>query len=298
MGEGKYTALGFGLVLWLAANAIDARAAVSVVDDSGTTVTLAQPARRIVSLAPHVTELLYAAGAGARVVGAVEYSDYPDAAKAVRRIGSYAAFDLETIVALRPDLVVGWGSGNPAHQLNALRALKLNLYITEPRRIEDVPVHIERLGQLAGTSPMASTAAADFRARYARLRHRYAERPPVAVFYQIWDRPLMTVNGAHIISDVMRACGGRNVFATLGALAAAIDIEAVLAADPEAIVVSGMAAAKPEHIGEWRRWPMLRAVKMNNLFFIHPDILQRHSPRLLQGAEQMCANLEAARSRR
>lgn len=298
MGEGKYTALGFGLVLWLAANAIDARAAVSVVDDSGMTITLAQPARRIVSLAPHVTELLYAAGAGTHVVGAVEYSDYPDAAKAVRRIGGYAAFDLEAIVALQPDLVVGWGSGNPVRQLNTLRALGLTLYITEPRRIEDVPAHIERLGQLAGTHRMARTVAADFRARYARLRLRYAERPPVTMFYQIWDRPLMTVNGAHIISDVMRACGGRNIFATLGPLASAVDIEAVLAADPEAIVVSGMAAAKPAHIGEWRRWPMLRAVKKDNLFFIHPDILQRHTPRLLQGAEQMCADLEIARSRR
>jgi iron complex transport system substrate-binding protein len=275
-----------------------ARAEVAAVDDSGATVTLAQPARRIVSLAPHVTELLFAAGAGARVVGVVDYSDYPDAAKQLRRVGSYAAFDLEAIVALQPDLVVGWSSGNPASQLDALRAVGLKLYLTEPRHIEDISVHIERLGALAGTAEVARASAGGFRARYTRLRQRYAGRPAVPVFYQIWDRPLMTVNGAHIISDVMRACGGRNVFASLAPLAAAVDREAVLAADPEAIIVSGMAAARPEHMGEWRRWPMLRAVKKDNLFFIPPDILQRHSPRLLQGAEQMCADLEIARSRR
>ncbi len=286
------------LVCWTVTVVAVARAEVSTVDDSGATVTLAQPARRIVSLAPHVTELLFAAGAGARVVGVVDYSDYPDAAKPLRRVGSYAAFDLEAIVALQPDLVVGWSSGNPASQLDALRAVGLKLYLTEPRRIEDIPVHIERLGALAGTAEVAHASAGGFRARYTRLRQRYAGRPAVPVFYQIWDRPLMTVNGAHIISDVMRACGGRNVFASLAPLAAAVDREAVLAADPEAIIVSGMAAARPEHMGEWRRWPMLRAVKKDNLFFIPPDILQRHSPRLLQGAEQMCADLEIARSRR
>ena len=275
-----------------------ARAEVSAVDDSGATITLAQPARRIVSLAPHVTELLYAAGAGAYVVGAVEYSDYPDTAKRIPRVGSYAAFDLEAIVALRPDLVVGWKSGNPGHQVEALRALGLTLYITEPRRIDDVPNNIERLGVLTGTRRAAAAAAAEFRAHHARLRQRYSERPSMSVFYQIWDRPLMTVNGAHLISDVMRLCGGRNIFATLTPLAASVDIEAVLAADPEAIVVSGMAAAQPELVSAWDRWPQLRAVQRSNLFFIHPDLLQRHTPRLLQGAEQMCANLERARSRR
>lgn len=281
-----------------ATTANHARAAVSAVDDTGATITLTRPAQRIVSLAPHVTELLYAAGAGDRIVGAVDYSDYPEAAQRLRRVGSYAAFDLETIVALRPDLVVAWGSGNPQHQQNALRALNLTLYVTEPRRIEDVPKHIEQLGALAGTTEIARAAADDFRERYARLRQRYAARPPVSVFYQIWHQPLMTVNGAHIISDVMRACGGRNVFATLGPLAASIDREAVVAADPEAIVVSGMADAQPEQLREWQRWPGLRAVKAGNLFFIHPDLLQRHSPRLLQGAAQLCADLERARARR
>lgn len=286
------------LVALIATAANNAHAAASAVDDTGATITLPRPAQRIVSLAPHVTELLYAAGAGDRIVGAVEYSDYPEAAKQLRRVGGYAAFDLEAIVALQPDLVVAWGSGNPGHKLKALRALNLTLYVTEPRRIEDVPKHIEQLGTLAGTAEIARASARAFRERYARLRQRYTARSPVSVFYQIWQQPLMTVNGAHIISDVMRACGGRNVFATLGPLAAAVDIEAVLVADPEAIIVSGMGAAQPELLRAWEHWPTVRAVKKQNLFFIHPDLLQRHTPRLLQGAEQMCAHLETARSRR
>ncbi|MFP5350475.1 MAG: helical backbone metal receptor, partial [Gammaproteobacteria bacterium] len=184
------------LVALIATAANQAHAAASAVDDTGATITLARPAQRIVSLAPHVTELLYAAGAGDRIVGAVEYSDYPEAAKQLRRVGSYAAFDLEAIVALQPDLVVAWGSGNPQHQLNALRALNLTLYVTEPRRIEDVPKHVEQLGTLAGTSAIARASAHDFRERYTRLRQRYAAHSPVKVFYQIWQQPLMTVNGA------------------------------------------------------------------------------------------------------
>lgn len=287
--------LSFLLIALLAAPAF---AEVRVSDDLGQTVVLAQPARRIVSLAPHVTEMLFAAGAGDRVVGAVQYSDYPEAAQRIPRVGGYTSLDLEAIVASRPDLVVAWKSGNRAPQVEKLRELGLAVYVTEPRRIEDVPTDIERLGLLAGTAATARKAAAAFRAHHDALRRRYAARPPVDVFYQIWDRPLMTVNGEHLISDVLRLCGGRNVFASLSVLAPKVDVEAVLAADPEAIVASGMGEARPEWLGDWRRWPQLRAVRHDNLFFIPPELIQRHTPRILDGAERLCAALEQARARR
>ncbi len=273
-------------------------AEVRVTDDLGQTVVLAQPARRIVSLAPHVTEMLFAAGAGAHVVGAVQYSDYPEAAQRIPRVGGYTSLDLEAIVALRPDLIVTWKSGNPAPQVEKLRDLGFAVYVTEPRRIEDVPRDVESLGQLAGTVADARKAAGTFRARHESLRRRYSGRPPVDVFYQIWDRPLMTVNDEHLISDVLRLCGGRNVFASLPVLAPKVDVEAVLAADPEAIVASGMGEARPEWLDTWRRWPQLRAVRHNDLFFIPPDLIQRHTPRILDGAERLCAALEQARTRR
>jgi iron complex transport system substrate-binding protein len=258
----------------------------------------AQPARRIVSLSPHVTENLFAIGAGHRVVGTVEFSNYPAAAKDIRRIGGYEQIDLEAVAALRPDLVIAWESGNSASHVARLKAIGLNVVVTEARRIEDVPADLERLGALTGGNDGARAAAAQFRARLDALRSRYGGRPKVSVFYQVWDQPLMTVGGGQIISDAIRLCGGENVFAALESMAAAVTEEAVLAADPEAIVASGMGEERPQWLNAWRRWPSLTAVARDNLFFVHPDHIQRHTPRILDGIGRLCRHLDTARARR
>lgn len=278
--------------------ACQAHAEIVVTDDSGATVRLKEPARRIVSLAPHVTETLFAAGAGAKLVGAVEYSDYPDTAQKLARIGGYSKLDLEVIAALKPDLAVGWASGNSPAHIDKLRALGIPVYLVQPERIDDVAVNLERYGELAGTQTTARAAAADFRQRLADLRGKYAAQPKVRVFYQIWKRPLMTVGGGQVISDAIRLCGGENVFADLKPLAPKVSIEAVLAADPEIVVASGMGEARPEWVDDWRQWPSLTAVKRDNLYFIPPDLIQRHTPRLAEGAARLCAHIEAARSKR
>lgn len=270
-------------------------AAVSVTDDSGHAVTLSRPAQRIISLAPHLTELLFSVGAGGQVVGVVQYSDYPAAANKLPRIGSYQQFDLETVIRLRPDLIVAWQSGNNPGQIEQLKKLGFPVYISEPRRIADVASSMERLGALAGGGEQAARALQDFRQRYARLQARYAGRPPVRTFYEVWNRPLMTVSSAHLIGDVMKLCSAENVFAALPVLTPTISEEAVLAADPAVIIASGMDQARPEWLDDWRRWPQLRAVKAGHLYFIPPDLLQRHSPRILDGAEQFCAQVERAR---
>src|SRR5690242_4972466 len=190
------------ILVLLATLALSARADVVVRDDSGAEVRLREPARRIVSLAPHITETLFAAGAGTRLVGTVDYSDYPAAAKAVARIGSYANLNLETIVALKPDLVIGWQSGNASAHLERLKKLGIPLFLSQPDRIEDVARNLEEFGQLAGTTEIARPAAAAFRARLAALRERYASRPTVRAFYEIWKEPLMTVGGSQIIGSV------------------------------------------------------------------------------------------------
>jgi iron complex transport system substrate-binding protein len=275
-----------------------AHAEISLRDDSGTIVRLAQPARRIVSLAPHVTETLFAAGAGDRLVGVVDYSDYPEAARRLPRVGSHARLDLEAILALKPDLAVGWASGNSAVHVAKLRLLGIPVYLAEPVRIDDIATNLERYGQLAGTPAAGRAAATDFRDRLKVLRDRHAARPVVRTFYEVWSQPLTTVGGGQIISDVIRLCGGENVFGRLKTLAPRVSVEAVLAADPEAIVASGMDAARPEWLEDWRRWASLAAVKRDNLFFVPPDIIQRPTPRLVEGAERLCAHLETARSRR
>jgi len=285
------------LALMLAAG-LNAHAEIVVRDDSGETVRLAAPARRIVSLAPHVTETLYAAGAGAWLVGAVDYSDYPAAAKTLPRVGGYSKLDLESIAALKPDLVVGWASGNAPAHVARLRALGIPVYLSQPERIDDVAASLERYGELAGTQAVAHAAAAAFRDRLQALRTRYGARPKVRTFYQIWKQPLMTVGGTQVISDAIRLCGGENVFADLKPLAPQVTVEAVLAADPEAIIASGMGEARPEWLDDWRQWKTLTAVKRDNLFFIPPDLIQRHTPRLVEGAARLCTHLEMARGRR
>ncbi len=273
-------------------------APIDLKDDLGHPVHLDAPATRIVSLAPHVTELIYAAGAGKSIVAAVQYSDYPPAAKSLPSVGSYTQADLEAVVAQRPDLVIAWRSGNPPTQIDRLRALGIPVYVSEPRELASIAHVLRQIGLLAGTEAAANAAADDFIAREQALRARYASQAPVAVFYQIWDKPLMTVNGEHLISAVIRLCGGRNVFASFDLLAPKIGTEAVLVADPETIVASGMGEARPEWLDAWRRWKQLKAVKRDNLFFIPPELIQRHTPRILDGAERLCKQLDSARQRR
>jgi iron complex transport system substrate-binding protein len=271
------------------------RAEIVVTDDTGETLRLKAPAQRIVSLAPHITETLFAAGAGDKVVGAVEYSDYPEAARRVKRIGGYSKLDLEVIAALKPDLAVGWASGNAPGHIAKLRGLGIPVYLAQPERIDDVATQLERYGELAGTQTAARAAASSFRARLQELRERYSQRPKLRTFYEIWQQPLMTVGGNQVISDVIRICGGENVFADIKTLAPKVTVEAVLATDPEVIVASGMGESRPEWLDEWRQWKSMTAVKRDNLFFIPPDLIQRHTPRIVEGAEQLCHHLETAR---
>lgn len=264
-------------------------------DDTQTEIRLTVQARRIVSLAPNITEVVYAAGAGDKLVATVDFSDYPAAAKKLPRVGSYARVDIEAVAALRPDLVLAWDSGNPPAAVAQLRKLGIPVFVTEPKTLDDVARDLERYATLAGTEAAGKAAARAFRNRLAGLETQYATRRPVRVFYEVWDEPLMTVNGKQIISDVMRLCGGTNIFADLPALAPTVSVEAVLAANPDAIIAGGMGERNAAWLEPWKKWPRLKATAQGNLFFIDPNLLQRHTPRLLDGADQMCAKLEEAR---
>ena len=289
-------------VPWLLFAAAAAHAEVSAVDDGGATVTLAAPAQRIVSLAPHATELIYAAGGGDKLVGAVAYSDYPPAAKKLPRVGDSRSLDLERIAALKPDLIVVWRPGSAPQQIDRLRDLHIPLFFSDPTRLDDVATSLLRLGTLLGTSATARAAADAYRHDIAQLRARYAARPAVRVFYQVWDQPLMTINGEQMISNVITLCGGRNVFANLPRAVPTVSTEAVLAADPEAIVTASPGATTPERplpgLERWRAWPSLTATARGNLFAIGGDLISRPTPRVAQAASQLCTDLDIARSRR
>lgn len=271
-------------------------AAITVTDDLGQTVRLTEPAEKIVSLAPHVTELLFAAGAGEKLVGVAAYSDYPPQAKALPRVGGYDKIDMERILLLQPDLIVAWASGSSPRQIDQLKQMGYTVFLSEPRALEAIPDALEKLGELAGTESAAKRAASAFRRRYRALKIRYQNRFALRVFYEIWNQPLQTINGDHIISKIIALCGGKNIFAELGALAPVVSLEAVLLRDPEVIVTGGMAAERPEWLDKWKKWEDLTAVKRHNLFFIPPELLQRPTPRILDGMEMLCQHLERARN--
>ena len=270
---------------------------VVVVDDAGRTVRLAAPARRIVSLAPNITETLFAAGAGPFIVGTTRFSDDPDAARRIPRIGDQGMLDLERIVALKPDLIVAWLHGTSERQLANVRALAIPVYESEPRTLADITRAIGNLGALAGTDAIARRAAASYQSRLDALRKRYSNRPVVPVFYQVWGRPLLTVNGRQIISDAIRVCGGSNVFAQAPWLVPSVAAEAVVAADPEAIVASTDAKGQ-DALDDWRKLTHLRATRQGNLILLRTKALEIQSPRILEGTAMLCDELDRVRAKR
>lgn len=270
-------------------------AGISVTDARGVVVSLEHPATRIISLAPHVTELLFAAGAGASIVGAMEYSDYPEEALQIPRIGSSSRLDLERIVALKPDLIVAWQSGNAAGDIRHLEELGYAVFVTEPRRLESIGENIKQLGELAGTAVTATATAASYLEELAALRAAYAGRRPVSVYFQIWNQPLMTINGEHIINDIITLCGGQNVFADIGQLAPAISTESILAKNPDVIIVPTAGGGPDSEMDSWRKWPELKAIRQHHLYTVDRNLVARQTPRILAGIRQVCDRLDAAR---
>ncbi|WP_420474065.1 cobalamin-binding protein [Noviherbaspirillum sp. ST9] len=286
------------LLMLASAVALHAQAAITVTDDDGQTVTLQQPARRVVSLAPHVTEMLFSAGGGDRIVGTVKFSDYPPAARDIPRVGDNRLVDIERLLSLKPDLLVVWRHNASSRQMDQLRKLGIPLFYSEPHKLEDIPEAIMKLGQLMGTSQQAQQTASQLRTQIDTLTTRYRNRPPVRVFYQVWARPLYTLNERHIISDAIRVCGGDNIFAKLTLVAPSLSPEAVLQENPEVIVTGDRSDQTTSGVEFWKQYPSMLAVRRGNLFALDADLFNRSGPRIIAGAAQLCEKLDLARSRR
>jgi iron complex transport system substrate-binding protein len=270
--------------------------AVTVHDDAGNAVTLDKPAMRVISMAPHVTETLFAAGGGSRIVGAVNYSDYPEAAKSIPRIGSNREIDMERVISMKPDLIVAWMHNNSERQIEMVRKLGVPVFLSDPQKLEGIPDNVARLGQLMGTQAVADPAAAELRRQLASLRSRYAGRPTVRTFYQVWDKPLYTLSGRHIITDALRLCGGENIFDKLTVTAPIVSIESVLQADPEAVF--GTAEKNYGGVNLWKPYASLTATRRDNLFTVDGNLLNRAGPRMIAGTAVLCEKLELARQHR
>ncbi|HEY7242035.1 MAG TPA: cobalamin-binding protein [Burkholderiales bacterium] len=284
----------FLALAWLA-GAASAFAGVSAVDSDGRRIELAQPAQRIVSLAPHATEQLFAAGAGKKLVAVSEYSDYPEEAKRLPQVASSGGVDLERVLALKPDLVVAWRLEATAAALARLEALGLPVFYSEPRRLAQIPDSIEALGELAGTRDVAHSQALSLRAQLDLLKARYGSRRKVSVFYQISERPLMTLGGRQFVSDAIELCGGHNVFADSPVMAPQVNVEAVVAADPEAIITASPDPSDRQWQALWQRFPGMRAVRAGNLYAVPVNEMHRHGPRAIGATAILCGDIDDAR---
>ncbi len=282
------------LILWLVWWANPGYAAISVVDDRQRIVTLERPAQRIIAISPHLAELVFAAGAGGRLVATVRGADYPDGVVVIPVVGDAAGLDFERIRQLEPDLILAWRSGNRALDLERLAGEGISLYVAEARLLSDISRHLRDIGKLAGTSQVAQRAADNFDAHLQRLRDDYASKEVVDVFVEIWHRPIFTVGDQHLLADVMRTCGGRNVPGGYPLLAGPISLENVLSARADAILsVTGMGAAA--NVERWHE--MLPVSERVNVAVISlsPDLLTRPAPRVLSGTALLCKRLQQLR---
>jgi iron complex transport system substrate-binding protein len=261
---------------------------VSVVDDTGRTVTLARVPQRIVSIAPGATEMLFAAGAGERVIATVDFSDEPPEAQKVPRIGDADAIDMERVVALRPDVVVVWEGGSNVAQVNRLERLQVPLYRHKVEKLADIPIALRRLGDLAGTRAIADKAALDVESRLARLQKLYGKSTNPTVLLEVWNRPIYTVGGTHMMTDSLRLCGARNVFADLKEQGPSVDMEAVIGRDPAIIVAVAPQGTGAEWLSEWKRFSTMRAVRDGRLIAFEDRRLSRLGPSTVSATEALC----------
>lgn len=268
-------------------------APIALTDDSGRKVELKAPAKRIVALAPFLTELAFSAGAGPRVVGVSAYSDYPAEARGLPQVSSAVGLSIESIAALRPDLALVWKDSVRSEELDRLKGFGIAVFVAQARTLEDVPRLMQAIGRLVGSD--AAPQATAYREKLSRLRARHAGLAPIPVLLEVWHKPLTTIAGPHWINEALEVCGARNAFKDLPGVAPLVSWEDVYARDPAAIVGGGSGSSETEFLANWRARPTLAAVRSGRLVFIHPDTIQRPTARLAQGVEQLCAGLARVR---
>jgi iron complex transport system substrate-binding protein len=267
---------------------------ISLSQADGSRLILAGPARRIVTLSPHLTELVFAAGAGDRLVATVEYSEYPAAALEIPRIGDAFRLDIERIVSLHPDLVIAWDSGNPRPAIAQLRSLGVSVWAVEIRIPGEIADTLEHIGTATGLGQTANLRAEGFRQRLDDLSRQYQEVESLDYFYQVGARPLFTLNGSHLVSKGLSLCGGHNVFDQEPGLAFQVGYESVIIANPDALFAPYL-EGDADPLAAWREWPAMRAVQQNALFLLPADSISRATPRFLDSLEYACKLLHSLR---
>lgn len=278
----------FAAVVFAAAFVAHAHAEIRVTDDFGRVVTLHAPAARVISLSPHSTENLFAAGAGAKIVGAIPPLDYPPEAAHIAIVGDHARLNLEAAIALAPELVVAWRTEHNRAGVEKLIQLGIPVFFSKPRDFENIIANIEKFALLTGSR--ARVSPAKLRAELAEVRARYSRRAMQRVFYQVWSAPLMTLNREDLVSHALAACGAQNIFAHLPVIAPRLSMEAVIAANPD-IIIGGRRA----DLSMWRKWDSVTAVARGNFLAVDSSTMHRPTARMIFGLRELCEQIDAAR---
>ena len=260
----------------------------------GSTIRLEAAASRLVTLSPHLAELVFAAGAGDLLVATVAYSNFPPEVTSLPQVGDAFRVDVERIHQLKPDLILAWQSGNPPNALAQLQQLGFSVWILEILSPEEIADAVEAIGRASGTEAYAGAVASELRERIGDLEAAHAQDQPVRYFYQVAAQPLYTVNGQHLISRGLALCAGENVFADLPGLAPQIGLEAVLMADPAALIAPEI-SGQPDPLEQWADWPRLQAVQQGNLLLLPADAISRATPRFFDAVELACSMLDDLR---
>jgi iron complex transport system substrate-binding protein len=253
------------------------------------------PAQRIISLAPHITEMLFSAGAGDKIIGVVNYSDFPRAALKLPVIGSYNAINIERIIQLNPDLIIGWKSANRLQDIQRLKELGFKVVQSHVTTLDDIPNEIELFGQLAGTQTHAVKIANGLRHKLTEIRHRYQEKQPISSFYEIWNQPIITMNGTQFISQALNTCGANNVYSDLTSLSAEVSLESVFERNPQVFFLGGQQAFQQDWLSFWQKYPSLQAVEHQQIYLLDNDLYQRPTARLINALPQLCTDVATAR---
>jgi iron complex transport system substrate-binding protein len=264
-------------------------------DGRGVTLRLAAPAQRIIAIAPHLTEIAYAAGAGTKLVAVSAFSDYPPEALRLPRVGDGARVDIERILQLKPDLVLAWKSGNQSSDIARLEQFGIPVWVSEASRLADVSRLLRGVAQLAGVRDAGAQAAFEFEREVEALRARYGRAQPaqneLRVFYEIWSEPLITVNRDHLISEIIALCGGHNVFGDIASLTPSVTQEALIAARPHIVLGGGSAGGEAAFLARWRATPV-KTLRALPVAYVAPDQMQRATPRIVGGIRAVCVQLE------
>lgn len=253
-------------------------------------------AERIIALSPHSVEMLFAMGAGDKIIATTDYADYPAQAKKIERIGGYQGILIERVLELNPDLIIVWQSGNKSEQSAQLKKLGFNLYYSNPTTLDSIAQEIADLGDLVGHQEQAEQLAYQFNQHLAQVKKQYSKKSPVKIFYQLWPAPLQTAAGNSWIQHMLNICQGDNIFNDAANDYPKVSIENVVIRSPEVFIIPlAVNQQKPDDIN-WQKWPELPAVKNNQLYYLDADLLHRASPRVLDGLDALCESIDKARA--